>query len=262
MIGKMFTAALAALLMASAPAVAQEASPHIRVLLVGDSTMQRNSGYGQVLCDMFSDDVYCSNRAVGGRSSKSYRVDGFWDRAMMTLAEDEGFDESYVLIQLGHNDGSSLPQRHTELPEYEANMRAYVDEAREAGATVVLITPVTDRRFRDWELQDGLRPWADIVTRIAEDKDVILIDLFELSREVVEAMGPSQAALLAPAPPPPEIRAAAREGRTVQPEPQEARPNWDHVHLGPRGAELHSAQVADALRRQLPELGAYLTDGD
>ncbi len=246
----------------SGSAYAQTPAPKYRVFLAGDSTMQANSGYGAALCARFSADVSCSNRGVGGRSSKSYRVDGYWGRLIAALAEPAGEERNFVLIQLGHNDGSSIPARHTELPEYEANMRAYVDEVHAAGGVPVLITPVTDRWFSDWTLKPGLKPWADITSRIAADKDVILIDLYTQSRAAVEAMGPSQAALLAPEDPPPEVRAAARQGDTVRADTREPRSKWDHVHLGARGADLFSAMVADGLRQKIPELGAHLTDGD
>ncbi len=253
---------LAVCLSCAAPAQTQDAPPKYRVFLAGDSTMQANSGYGGALCARFGKDVTCSNRAVGGRSSKSYRVDGYWGRLMASVLQYAGEEETFVLIQLGHNDGSSIPARHTELPQYEANMRAFVDDVLAAGGVPVLITPVTDRWFDDWTLKPGLAPWADITRRIAEEKGVILIDLYAQSRAAVEAMGPSQAALLAPEDPPPEVRVAARNGNTIWPEKREPGSKWDHVHLGKRGADLFSAMVADGLRQKIPELAAYLTDGE
>lgn len=244
------------------PVSAQEPQVKYRVFLAGDSTLQANSGYGAALCARFSSDVACSNRAVGGRSSKSYRVDGYWGRLLAAMSESAGEQKNYVLIQLGHNDGSSIPARHTELPEYEANMRAYVDEVLGAGGVPVLITPVTDRWFQDWKLKPGFQPWAEIVSRIAADKKVILIDLYGQSRLAVEAMGPSQAAMLAPEDPPPEVRAAARLGNTVRPDKREPSSKWDHVHLGKRGADLFSAMVADGLRQKIPDLAPHVTDGE
>lgn len=248
------------LLVSFAVLAAEPAPPKYRVFLAGDSTMQASSGYGGALCQRFSAEVACSNRGIGGRSSKSYRVDGYWDKLMASMSESAGEERNYVLIQLGHNDGSDIPARHTELPEYEANMRAYVAEVRKMGGVPILITPVTDRWFENWKLKESFKPWADITRKIANDEGIVLIDLFVQSRAAVEAMGPSQAALLAPEEPPPEVRVAARQGNTIRANKRGGK--WDHVHLGQRGADLFSAMVADGLRQQVPDLGVYLTNGD
>lgn len=268
-------AALFAVLLMSTPSWAQTARAPVRVILVGDSTMQASSGYGGALCARFSAEVDCQNRGRGGRSSKSFRAEGLWDQAM-AAARDGQAGKTYVLIQMGHNDGSSIPERHTELPEYKANMARFVDDVRAAGATPVLITLVTDRRFKDGILQASLKPWADLTTEVAREKDVVLIDLFKMSYDAVQVMGATQAAYLAPGAPPPAVIEAARTGnmpapparvaaQATPPRPAAAAapatppaPAWDHVHLGPSGAALHAGQVAEDLKRQIPELAPYI----
>ena len=57
------------------------------MILVGDSTMAAGTGYGDALCGLFLWQVECVNLARGGRSTKTYRTDGTWDR-VTTLMRD------------------------------------------------------------------------------------------------------------------------------------------------------------------------------
>ena len=174
-------AVLGAAMLLSTAALAQTAPAArepVRVILVGDSTMQAGGGYGAALCARFAPDVTCINRGLGGRSTKSYRAEGAWDQVLNLVRNGEGFRRTYVFIQLGHNDFSARPERHTEMPQYKANMSRFVAEARAAGAVPVLITPVTDRRFKDGKLLPGMAPWAQLTAQVAREKAVPLIDLY------------------------------------------------------------------------------------
>src|SRR5688500_10138229 len=115
----------------------------MRVILVGDSTVAPQGGYGDALCSMFPSDVICINRAKGGRSSKSYRAEGSWDEIVRLLAANADFRQTYVLVQFGHNDQPGKGERTTTLPEFAANMSRYAQEIRSSGATPVLVTPLT-----------------------------------------------------------------------------------------------------------------------
>ena len=65
---------------------AAETKP-IRVILVGDSTMNTKTGYGDALCALFEPDVKCINLARGGRSSKSFRAEGLWENVQALLKD-------------------------------------------------------------------------------------------------------------------------------------------------------------------------------
>src|SRR5262245_47046385 len=101
-------------LLAIEPASRPAAS--VRILLVGDSTVTDKEGWGPGFKAMLSNDVVCTNLALGGRSSKSYRNEGHWDEVMKLKAD-------YVLIQFGHNDFPGKgPARETKPDtEFRAN---------------------------------------------------------------------------------------------------------------------------------------------
>ena len=210
-------------------------------MLVGDSTMATRTGYGDALCGLFKWQVECLNLARGGRSTKSFRADGSWERVTSALADRSR--PTFVLIQFGHNDQPGKPQRSTGLErEFPANLERYVDEVRAAGAKPVLVTPLTRRSFRaDGTLDDGLAPWAEAVKRVAAERNLPVLDLHADSAAAVSRMGPAAADALAQAPAP------AKE--------------FDHTHVGPRGAALFARMVAREIDRALPSLAEAFAVG-
>lgn len=242
-----------------------------KIILVGDSTIQVNSGWGGAFCAYHvASSLACVNLGRGGRSTYSYRAEGSWDVALQEMKAG-GYNGVYVLIQFGHNDQPGKAGRSTNLEtEFPANLRLYVAEARAAGAVPVLLTPLTRRNFAAGKLRDDLGPWADKVRAVAAEMHVPLVDLYNLSRAAVQAMGPAAAARLAEITPPPEVLEAATHGDVVssatlpKPVPTPAAPPpgpggtfnqvFDYTHIGKAGAETFSAIVADGVARAVPEL--------
>jgi pectin methylesterase-like acyl-CoA thioesterase len=208
------------------------------VILVGDSTMATRTGYGDALCKRFAANVQCLNFARGGRSTKSYRADGTWnERVVPALARGDN-GSTYVLIQFGHNDQPGKAERTTDLAtEYPANLAAYVDEVKRAGAHPVLVTPLTRRTFRNGELVQELVPWADAMRKVGRAKGVPVLELNDESTVAVARMGPAEADTLA----------------------MESPKDFDRTHLGPRGAALFSGMVAKELVEAIPELAPVTT---
>src|ERR1700721_2708406 len=102
------------------PATAAVRAPgtKVRIDLIGDSTQTDNAGYGRGFCANLTSAVDCVNMAKGGASTKTFRAQGLWDRALATKPD-------YMVIQFGHNDvekvdGVAEMDRQTPLPEYTA----------------------------------------------------------------------------------------------------------------------------------------------
>lgn len=272
-------------LLAPASLLAQSAAPPARVdapplkpwkiILVGDSTMAPHSGWGGAFCAHHVKwKITCINLARGARSTRSYRAEGAWDVALGEMKV-PGYEAVYVLIQMGHNDQArNKPERWTEeTTEYPDNLRRFVKEARAAGAVPVLVTPLSRREFRDGTLHNTLASWSAQVRTVAEETKALLIDLNARSAERIQQMGPVAAMALAQAEPTAAERAAAEKGTTLGPafavEDTAERRNaggargrvtlkFDYTHLGPKGAELFAAMVAEDLARAAPELAGML----
>jgi lysophospholipase L1-like esterase len=232
-----------ALLLAGA-AAAQDERPAL--LLVGDSTLAPQTGYGDALCQRVHPALACLNLGRGGRSTSSYRAEGLWDRVLARLRSGQADLRSgqpglarHVLIQFGHNDQPGKPGRSTDLAtEYPANLARFVDEVRAAGGTPVLMTPLTRRSFRDGKLQDDLAPWAEAMRAVARQRSVPLVDVHAATQAQVQALGEAEADRLAMAPP-------GIEG-------------FDRTHLGERGACVTAQTVVQALQQAVPALASAL----
>src|ERR1041385_2507446 len=222
---------LLALLLSLAALAQTSSSPQkLRIILVGDSTMQPKSGYGPGFCADMTADVECVNVARGGRSSGSYRAEGLWDKVMESLAQNSGYKATYVLIQFGHNDQPGKPERSTDLKtEFPANMKRYAEEVKSAGAIPVLVTPLTRRQWnKDGTFNRSLEPWAEATRQVAKETNATLLDLFAVSAAAVEKMGSEEAKTMAQAPPPATTKEG--EGGTPAPPTDPNAPKFDYTH--------------------------------
>src|SRR6266542_6490734 len=126
----------------AALSVAGFAAPPLRIVLVGDSTVNDAGGWGPGFRSSFNEDVEIINLAKNGRSSKNFRDEGLWAPATK-------YEPNFILIQFGHNDGPGKGAERETDPKttFRENMARYVDEARAAGAQPVLLTSIVRRNF-------------------------------------------------------------------------------------------------------------------
>ena len=215
---------------------ALSASPPMRIVLVGDSTVNDEGGWGPGFRAYFGEDVEVINLAKNGRSSKSFRDEGLWSPAVAAKA-------NYILIQFGHNDGPGKgPERETDpQTTYRENMARYVDEARASGAEPVLVTSIVRRVFLpDGKIKrDSLVPYVEATRALAAEKKVPLIDLYSLTLSQAEALGPDGCS---------DIDARTADGKR------------DTTHLGPKGRQEIGSMAARELVKLVPALQAYATN--
>lgn len=216
---------------AAGAAASQPQSAKVRIVLVGDSTVAERSGWGPGFKTLLTDKAECINTAIGGRSSKSFRDEGHWDKAV-------ALNGNYVFIQFGHNDEKGKgPERETEPDTtYTENMSRYIDEVRAVGGHPILVTSLVRRLFNaDGKLPDtNLTRYVRAVRKLAEEKKVPLIDLYALSVAYFEKVGPAAANLCGPTDP-----------KTNKP---------DLTHLNDHGSKIISALVAQETLKVLPDL--------
>lgn len=245
----------------------------IKLMLIGDSTVQPGSGWGGAFCaEHVTSFAACVNLGRGGRSSASYIAEGSWQLALAEMST-PGFVKTYVLIQFGHNDQPGKPGRSTDLrTEFPVNIARYVAEARAKGAVPILVTPLTRRQFKNHTLDNDLVPWADAIRKVAKETNTPVLDLNADSAAAVQALGPVLSAKFAQLPPSLEVAAALQTGTTiasttgVAPAPSPAaavdlgdpKLAFDYTHLGKEGASFFSAMVTRELIAAVPELRRYL----
>jgi rhamnogalacturonan acetylesterase len=236
------------------------------IFIVGDSTARNKAdlGWGDHFAHYFdTTKVNIANRAIAGRSARSYMNEGAWDDV---LAEMKPGD--YVLLQWGHNDGGGpltpdfkargegkgIGEESVDIPTnmvykkgplagkatetvhtYGWYNRKYIADTRAKGATPMLLT-VTVRNI--WPKgADGTvhierdMGYRDFDMQIAAAEHVPLIDMATVAADKFEMLGPTTTSLLFPI---------------------------DHTHTSPVGAEMNAASVVTALRNAKSPLVQYM----
>ncbi|XOV92557.1 MAG: rhamnogalacturonan acetylesterase [Bacteroidota bacterium] len=170
----------------------------IVVYLVGDSTCADKSpqafpemGWGTPFKTFFNDSVRIENRAVNGRSTKSFINEGRWSKIIGTLKAGD-----YVFIQFGHNDEVPTKATATKPDEFKNNLRRYVDETRAKNAIPILLTSVTRRSFENGVLKDTHMEYMELTKGIAKEMDVPLIDVNKKSMDLLNEWGEEKSQLL------------------------------------------------------------------
>ncbi|KUG06952.1 rhamnogalacturonan acetylesterase [Solirubrum puertoriconensis] len=171
----------------------------IKLYLIGDSTIAQKvkqtfpeTGWGMPLPTYFDSTVVVDNRAMNGRSTRTFLAENRWQAVMQTLQPDD-----YVFIQFGHNDESEAhPDRYTSPANYRNNLIRFVQETRSKKAYPVLITPVTRRKFKNGQQQETHVAYSAATAEVAKTHKVPLIDLDKLSRELLQQFGEENSKLL------------------------------------------------------------------
>jgi lysophospholipase L1-like esterase len=180
--------------MASAQqAVTENSGKIITVFTIGDSTMANKKaevapeiGWCQAFPAFVDQTVVIKNRAVNGRSTKSFISEGRWKSVLDSLNPGD-----YVFIQFGHNDEKIQDStRYTEpFTSYRKNLERFVRETREKGATPILFTSIVRRKFENGFLTDTHGNYPIVVRQVAAEMNVPMIDLQMLTAGAVTALG-------------------------------------------------------------------------
>lgn len=224
----------------------------ITIFLVADSTVSNKpfneggnpeKGWGQIFPLYLKEGVKIDNHAINGRSTKSFRDQGRWDKVMELMKPGD-----YVIIEFGHNDEKiEDPKRYADPDTaYRANLKQYIAEAREKGAKPILATPIVRRSFdENSNLIDTHGRYPEVVREVAKEEKVPLLDLEAKSKKLVAAYGEERSKQLYLHIQPGEY-ASLPEGRE------------DDTHLSPFGAFRVCDLVVEEIQNQVPELVKYL----
>jgi len=187
------------------------------VWLVGDSTVRNGRGdgannqmgWGDELAPYLDlNKVNLVNRAIGGRSSRTYITEGHWDEVLATIKAGD-----IVLIQFGHNDGgrpddpsrarASLPgvgdetqeidnpitKQHETVHTFGWYLRKYVTDTRAKGATPVLCSLIPRKIWKDGKIVRNTDTYAGWTREVADATKTDFIDLNEITARKYDALG-------------------------------------------------------------------------
>ncbi len=167
------------------------------LFLAGDSTMSEKPlagnperGWGMYLPEYLNGAVTVENHAVNGRSTKSFIAEQRWAKLISRVQAGD-----FVMIQFGHNDSKAddstrYAPAHT---LYRDNLTRFVQEVRAKGATPILITPVVRRKFdASGAFVDQHGDYPGVVRELAATLKADLVDLHQLSRDLLIQEGPER----------------------------------------------------------------------
>lgn len=237
-----------------------------RVWLIGDSTVADYSlekdyrskryplmGWGQVFQSFMASDslkeirhlirtdsAIVEDRAVGGRSTRSFFEEGRWAEIYRLLSPGD-----VVMIQFGHNDASvNKGERYTSLPGYKEFLRLYVNQSREKGAIPILVTPVArNYPWKDGRLGNTHGDYPDAMKAVAKELGAYLIDLTSLSMDFFSEKGEDYVASTYFMNFPPGLYEGHPEG------------SRDNTHFQPAGATAVASLVFRAMKELKRESG-------
>jgi lysophospholipase L1-like esterase len=234
----------------SRPPLPTPADPSLPSLyLVGDSTVRNGRGdgangqwgWGEPLSDFFDPaKINVVNRALGGRSSRTYITEGRWDELLAMLKPGD-----FVVFQFGHNDSGplddtsrargTLPGVGDESKEifnpitrkqevvhtYGWYMHKYVADTLAKGAVPIVCSPIPRKIWKDGKVVRNAENYGGWAREVAAQAKVAFVDLNEIIGRRYDALGEAQV------------------------EPLFADP---HTHTSRAGAELNAEAVVEGLK--------------
>jgi lysophospholipase L1-like esterase len=166
----------------------------ITIFIAGDSTAaiklpekRPETGWGEAFQAYFKENVKIDNRAINGRSTKSFINEGHLARIEKSMQPGD-----YLIIQFGHNDQKiEDPERGTHpYGDYQENLYQYIQAAYQKNAYPLLLTSVTRRKFEDEEIDNmSVGDYPQAMIQFAEKYHVPVLDIHKITTEFMGAMG-------------------------------------------------------------------------
>jgi lysophospholipase L1-like esterase len=187
------------------------------LFLIGDSTVKNGAGrgdggqwgWGQLLGQYFDPaKIRVVNRALGGRSSRTFLTEGLWARV-----RDELQPGDFVLMQFGHNDNGELfkgdrpraslkgngPETRSGTLEktgkeetvhtYGWYLRQYIADTKARQATPIVLSLVPRNIWRDEKIGRAAEDFGKWAAEAAREAGVDFVDLNSLVADRYEKDG-------------------------------------------------------------------------
>ncbi len=217
------------------------------LFLLGDSTCadkrtesRPETGWGECFHPYLADGWTLDNRAVNGRSTRQFLLEGNFQAVENVLQPGDA-----VLLQFGHNEPKPEAWRHTEpWTTYQDNLRLMVASIRNHGATPYFVTSIARRRFLPVDgalvLQDTHGDYPVAMQAVAQDLRVPCVDMTSATMRWLSGIGDE---------------ASKRFFMNFSAGLYQNYPNGkaDDTHLRPEGAAKVAGMIAERLAKLTPK---------
>jgi rhamnogalacturonan acetylesterase len=194
---------------------AKDAARLPTLFLIGDSTVRNGTkgqvGWGDPIADLFDKSkINVRNRALGGRSSRTFLTEGLWDKVIAELRPGD-----FVIMQFGHNDGGPLTSAPRGVPRasikgngdesqevdnpatnkkevvrtYGWYLRKYIADTQAKGATAIVCSPIPRNMWKDGRVNRASNDYGKWAAEAAKATGAAFIDLNEIVARRYEATG-------------------------------------------------------------------------
>lgn len=179
--------------------------------IAGDSTVKCNfpmRGWGQDLGGFFDPKkINVVNRAIGGRSSRTFLTEGRWQEIVDGLKKDD-----FVIIQFGHNDVGPLDEKGKfrgsikgigdevekitrpdgsveEVRTFGWYLKTFVRTAKAKEAKVILCSPIPHLKYGpDGRFVHDWKGWREWIEACAKAEGAAYVDLAEIVAKTYDSM--------------------------------------------------------------------------
>jgi lysophospholipase L1-like esterase len=223
----------------------------VTIVLVGDSTVATEGGWGPGFCAVMTPNVSCLDDALNGRSTKSFVDEGAWKKALARHGD-------YYLIQFGHNDQKPAEKLHTDAEgSFKDYLQRYIDDVRAIGGVPVLVTSLSRRTYKDGKVVQDLDDYAKATREVGAKNFLTVVDLNAISTRMLNGMTQAEADKFDRGNDPATGRLVVRAADTVTATASgvDASGKMDRTHLNAYGQKVFGRIVADQLVRTQVELG-------
>jgi lysophospholipase L1-like esterase len=197
------------------------ANPKLPTLfLIGDSTVRNGQGngangqwgWGEPLVAFFdATKINVVNRALGGRSSRTFLTQGHWDQVRAMLKPGD-----FVMMQFGHNDGGAinddsrargtlkgigeeteeidnlLTKQHEVVHTYGWYMRKFIADTKAKRATPIVCSLVPRKIWKDGRVVRNSEDYAKWAADVAKSENVLFVDLNQIIARRYDELGPEK----------------------------------------------------------------------
>lgn len=218
---------------------------------IGDSTMANKvkpeenpeRGWGQMLPLFFNDNITIDNRAVNGRSTRSFIAEKRWDDILKTLKKGD-----YVFIQFGHNDQKEKDSTRYTNPHtaYRHNLIRFVTETRAKGATPIIFSSIVRRNFNEKGVLISTHGEYTMEARlVAQEYNVPFIDMEYYTELLEQSYGPEKSK---------QLHLHYKAGEI----PYYKEDKADDTHLGMKGATEVAKIAVEELKKTKLDIVKYI----